>query len=104
MAYQPERPNYYEQIYGPENKYFSDKPHGWIQWKGTDVCIDLHCSCGHHGHIDDSFFYHYECPKCKTKYAVGQTVALIPLTPEQVEDIKENHVAFKSDERVDGME
>lgn len=23
-----------------------DKPHGWIQWKGTDVCVDIYCKCG----------------------------------------------------------
>jgi hypothetical protein len=55
-------------------------PYGWIQWKGTDVCIDLHCACGYHGHVDTDFFYFYQCPSCKAKYAVGQNVALIPLS------------------------
>lgn len=59
-------------------------PHGWIQWKGTDICIDLHCKCGYHGHIDGEFFYYYECPSCKTRYAVGQHVILIELTPELI--------------------
>lgn len=59
-------------------------PHGWIQWKGTDVCMDLHCSCGYHGHVDTDFFYFYECPKCHARYAVAQYVKLIPLSDELV--------------------
>lgn len=54
---------------------------GWIQWKGTDVCMDVHCRCGHHGHIDDSFAYFYLCPKCGVTFAVGQTVRLYALEP-----------------------
>jgi len=57
---------------------------GQIQWKGTDVCIDLHCECGHHGHFDGEFFYYFECPACKAKYAVGCCVKLIPLNDEQI--------------------
>jgi hypothetical protein len=51
--------------------------HGWIQWKGTNVCIDLRCACGHHGHFDGEFFYSYECPACHRKFAVGMTIKLI---------------------------
>lgn len=25
---------------------YADQPHGWIQWKGTNVCLDYHCVCG----------------------------------------------------------
>ena len=74
--------NHYSHIYNRDNS--ASGPHGWIQWKGTDVCMDVYCSCGHHGHFDGEFFYYYECPECHTKYAVGQIVKLIPLTPEQV--------------------
>lgn len=62
---------------------FEGIPHGWIQWKGTDVCIDLHCECGFLGHYDGDFFYKYRCPQCKKAYAVGACVKLIPLTPEE---------------------
>lgn len=40
------------------------KPHGYIQWKGTDVCIDIHCSCGESSHYDGDFMYQIECPHC----------------------------------------
>ena len=56
--------------------------HGWIQWKGTDVCMDVHCPCGTHSHLDDEFAYFIECPGCQQIYAVGATVRLYPVTPE----------------------
>lgn len=70
--------------------------HGWIQWKGTDVCIDLHCECGHHGHVDADFFYFYECPACHKKYAVGQNVRLIPLTEDQATYVETERTGFIS--------
>lgn len=57
-------------------------PHIFIQWKGTDVCADIHCSCGEHGHIDDDFMYYVRCPKCGTTFEVGCHVALRPVSPE----------------------
>lgn len=87
---------FYKDVYGQD---FSSKdtPHGWVQWKGTSVCMDLHCKCGHHGHVDEEFFYYYECPKCKTVFAVGQTVKLIELTQEQKEyALEERSVLVKT--------
>src|SRR5688572_8750147 len=75
-----------ENLLAMDNKHVGDKPHGWIQCKGTDVCIDLHCKCGHHGHFDGEFFYYFECPKCKTQYAVGQNVFLHELTQQDQRD------------------
>ena len=86
--------NFYETVYSQDNP--EGDAHGWIQWKGTDVCIDLHCKCGYHGHFDGDFFYFYECQFCHAKYAVGQNVKLIPLTSEQQEHAKDSHVGFKT--------
>lgn len=91
---------FYEQVNKPDSDRFADKPHGWIQWKSTDACIDLHCICGAHGHIDAEFFYHYECAKCHRKYAVGMNVALIELTPEQAAFVPGNLCDFMTDESV----
>ncbi len=55
---------------------------GWIQWKGTDVCMDVHCRCGAHGHLDAEFTYFYRCRACGVTFAVGQTVRLYPMDPE----------------------
>lgn len=57
-------------------------PHGWIQWKGTDACVDLHCVCGSHGHFDGFQMYRVQCKDCGRKYVVGQVVKLIEVTPE----------------------
>jgi hypothetical protein len=35
--------------------------HAFIQWKGTDVCMDFHCECGAHHHIDAEFVYAVRC-------------------------------------------
>lgn len=61
-------------------------PYGWVQWKGTDVCIDLHCSCGELGHVDADFFYHYKCLACGQLYDVSGYVKLVPVPKEEEDD------------------
>lgn len=41
-------------------------PHAFIQWKGTDVCMDFRCDCGSNEHIDAMFVYFVKCHKCGT--------------------------------------
>jgi hypothetical protein len=78
-----------------QNVYDRDNPegeaHGWIQWKGTNVCIDLHCKCGAHMHFDGLALYHFVCPHCERKYAVGENVALIELTEAEATE-RSGHV------------
>lgn len=40
-------------------------PYAFIQWKGTDVCMDFHCKCGAHCHFDGDFAYVVKCPHCE---------------------------------------
>lgn len=61
---------------------FSDRPHGWIQWKGTNVCMDVHCKCGCHSHIDADFAYFFKCPNCKTVYMCNGHIELIQIDKE----------------------
>jgi hypothetical protein len=75
-------------------------PRGWIQWKGTDVCIDLQCQCGSEGHFDGDFLYWWQCSSCGTKYAVSPNVRLIPLTDAEAE-MAEEHVGFKTCQQED---
>lgn len=90
-----QHPQWYDQVYARDHGGKTpEKPHGWIQWKGTSVCIDLHCSCGEHGHFDGDFFYGYACV-CGKKYAVGQNVRLIELTPDEAEFMEKHHCGFK---------
>jgi hypothetical protein len=41
-------------------------PHAFVQWKGTDVCMDFRCDCGADCHFDGDFAYFVRCPKCLT--------------------------------------
>lgn len=61
---------------------YKDKPHGWIQWKGTGVCMDVHCKCGEMTHVDADFCYHIKCCHCGTVYAVNGHVEFIELIEE----------------------
>lgn len=91
----------YTDVYS--NDHPGDGAHGWIQWKGTDVCVDLHCACGSHGHFDGYFMYSVQCEDCGRRYAVGQNVKLIELnTPELEEAAKQPWLSdfkpFKDDD------
>lgn len=54
----------------------------FIQWKGTDVCMDVYCRCGEHFHIDDDFAYYVECPECHQVYECGTQVKLVAIDRE----------------------
>ena len=65
------------------------KPEGsqcWIQWKGTDVCMDFEChKCDTQSHIDAEFTYFIKCPKCGTVYSCSPYVELV-----EIENIKKS--------------
>lgn len=61
-----------------ENQW-KDTPHGWIQWKGTDVCMDVRCECGVLTHIDDTFCYYIRCGACGRTYECGGHIKLFPV-------------------------
>lgn len=69
-----------------QNK-FEDEPHGWIQWKGTDVCLDLTCECGQLTHLDSDFAYFVKCGLCGRVYALNGHIEIIQLK-EEPEDVK----------------
>lgn len=46
----------------------------FIQWKGTDVCIDFQCTCGQHSHFDGYFAYALKCPSCGAIWEMGTQV------------------------------
>lgn len=57
----------------------------FIQWKGTDICLDWYCDCGELNHEDGDFCYEVECPKCGAVYALGTKISLrkLDLTKEK---------------------
>lgn len=88
--------DFYKEVYDQDNP--ETDSHGWIQWKGTSVCIDIHCECGCHSHIDADFMYYVSCPECKRKFAVGQNIKLIPLNDEQAKHAESRHYFITGDD------
>jgi len=72
----------------------STDSHGWIQWKGTDVCMDVHCKeCGDLTHIDADFLYFLECGNCGTVYELNGNIELIKRERKDVDgDIQKSQV------------
>lgn len=48
------------------------EPHAFIQWKGTDVCMDFCCECGANCHFDGEFAYTVKCPHCGVVWEMPQ--------------------------------
>lgn len=61
------------ELFGKETERFA---YCFIQWKGTDVCMDFHCLCGESYHIDGDFVYTIVCHECGRWYDVGTRVVL----------------------------
>lgn len=64
------------------------QPHGWIQWKGSSVCMDIHCSCGARSHVDGDFVYYVRCPACGATFMVNGHIELVGLTDGEVEQVE----------------
>lgn len=73
-----------------EAPQFKGKPHGWIQWKGTEVCIDLRCICGINSHYDGDFLYFWECPHCHVLWEMGTHIQMYPVSTEDRDDVRRN--------------
>jgi hypothetical protein len=91
---------FYDAVYGQDAGPFESS--GWIQWKGTNVCVDLHCHCGASFHFDGEFFYHWRCTCCGAVYAVGQNIKLIPLTPEQITYVESTGTTIHTSDEFEG--
>jgi hypothetical protein len=64
-------------------------PEVFLQWKGTDACLDLYCTCGEQFHFDGYFADELTCGNC------GQTWELPHmLQPEAVEPSRGFKIVF----------
>jgi len=59
------------------------RPHTFIQWKGTDVCMDVYCVCGDQFHIDADFAYAIQCPHCKRRYEMSTRVEMREMSTDE---------------------
>lgn len=87
---------FYAAVYGQDNP--ETPARGWIQWKGTDVCMDMVCTCGASGHFDGDFCYYVSCRFCGRQYAVGQNIKLIELSRKQAVHVGEERFLDVFDE------
>lgn len=55
----------------------------FIQWKGTDVCMDFCCDCGWRMHIDGLFAYNVKCSGCGQMWKMPSSVALERTGPDE---------------------
>ena len=73
--------------------------HAWVQWKGTDVCLDVRCACGFLGHIDADFVYYVKCPRCQKTYECNGHIELIEVDASaadvDIEPLEEDGVSWK---------
>ena len=58
----------------------------FVQWKGTSLCMDLNCECGHHSHIDGYFAYHVMCPNCGAVYKMPENLPLERVDRDALDD------------------
>lgn len=65
-------------------------PEAYVQWKGTDVCMDVFCTCGAQAHFDGYFAYAVQCPSCDVVWSLPNTLALTegPQANEIVQDLE----------------
>lgn len=72
-----------------------------LQWKGTDICMDFECRCGHGVHIDDDFVYYVQCPGCGVNYALSPQVRVIEVPAEFAEEVTSGGLLWVDDEPVE---
>jgi hypothetical protein len=53
-----------------------DRPSAFIQWKGTNVCMDCYCVCGDQFHIDADFAYAVVCPHCHRIFEMSAMIEM----------------------------
>ena len=55
----------------------------FLQWKGTDVCMDFYCPCGYQSHFDGLFAHFVKCGGCGAVYQLGTQVRAIRVEGRQ---------------------
>jgi hypothetical protein len=67
------------------------RPSAFIQWKGTNVCMDFYCLCGEQFHIDADFTYAVSCPHCDRVYEMSSMIEARELIGDELSGWAENH-------------
>lgn len=62
----------------------TERPDAFIQWKGTDACLDIYCACGEQFHFDGYFAYELTCGYCGQTYELPDTLRICPVEPSRL--------------------
>jgi hypothetical protein len=73
------------------------KTQTFLQWKGTDVCLDFYCKCGNTFHLDEYFAYYIKCLACGRVYKMPDDPK-----PQEVQESEHMHPVFGDQEVVNG--
>lgn len=82
-------PGFHQEHYDDEHPF--TRPAGsdasmFIQWKGTDLCVDFTCgACNENCHFDGMFAHHLRCP-CGAVYELGTQVIARRLPDDEATD------------------
>jgi hypothetical protein len=63
---------------------YMKRPNAFLQWKGTDVCMDVYCLCGEDFHVDAYFAYAVKCPHCGQVHEMSAMIEARPLADGEV--------------------
>mgnify|MGYP001593034448 FL=1 len=84
-----------------ENQTGWPEPSAYIQWKGTNVCMDFHCECGAFCHFDGDFAYTVKCPHCDTVWEMPDTIYPRKASERTYEYWRNNPQLLEKDEEKD---
>ena len=71
----------------------------FIQWKGTELCIDFDCVCGAHNHYDGEFAYYIECWHCHRRFEMPSDISsLLVETPPDSEQMVLRDIEYDESE------
>lgn len=76
----------------------------YVQWKGTDVCLDFTCACGYCPHYDGPFAYYLRCAECGRTYRMPDTYRLDPVQVDDGTAVQEPWEGFGEHPRREGPE
>jgi hypothetical protein len=59
------------------------RPDAFIQWKGTDACLDLYCTCGEQFHFDGYFACELTCGYCGQTWELPHKLLPVAVEPSR---------------------
>jgi len=75
----------HDELWSRQTALYKGKPHGFVQWQGTTVCMDLWCEeCKSSTHFcGQGFTFAVSCAACGRAYFVNPHVEMVLMTKEE---------------------